>query len=120
MVWTTYPNKKQEVAFVSLIQADDFTADIVIVKSVKTSADEQTHYSEQDINWPMLDGTMTSEVVKDVNLCVINQAFYAFYGKGKGSYQARRCSTKNIIPIAALRSMRKREREKEKGCLMKI
>lgn len=68
MVWITYANKKQEAAFVSLIRVDNFNADVVIVTSVKASADEYTHYSEQDINWSLLDDIMTSEDLKDVSL----------------------------------------------------
>ncbi|KAL4206878.1 hypothetical protein AB4K20DRAFT_1989468 [Rhizopus microsporus] len=58
----------QEAAFVSLIRVDNFNADVVIVTSVKASADEYTHYSEQDINWSLLDDIMTSEDLKDVSL----------------------------------------------------
>ncbi|PHZ08250.1 uncharacterized protein RHIMIDRAFT_269400 [Rhizopus microsporus ATCC 52813] len=105
------PNRKQDAAFVSLIRTDDFTADVVIVNSVKTGTDEHIYYSEQNIGCSLLDNVMASEGLKGLSLCTINKYFMLPMVKIKALIKLGDAPQKNIIPIPALRGMKKRERE---------
>lgn len=97
MAWTTCQNKKQKAAFVSFIRTDNFTADVVIVKSVKANGDENTHCSEQDTDWSLLVEVMTSEGLKDVSICAINQCFMLPIIKVKAHIKLGDAPQKNII-----------------------